>query len=139
MQRDHAAARTANRRPPRIRIHPRFRPIWRKPPQISLGPTVHTSQAKSAVPASAVIRPTAVIWRRGAVEGTAPSYNRRAMLPASFQMPAAIILTVGGLLSCFAGYRVFRFVLAFFGFILGALATSAAMGSDQTAWMIRSE
>ena len=54
------------------------------------------------------------------------------MLPASFQMPAAIILLVGGLLSCFAGYRVFRFVLAFFGFILGALATSAAMGTDQT-------
>jgi Domain of unknown function (DUF4203) len=51
-------------------------------------------------------------------------------------MPAAIILMVGGLLSCFAGYRLFRFVLAFFGFILGALATSAAMGTDQTAWMI---
>ena len=58
------------------------------------------------------------------------------MLPASFQMPAAIILVVGGLLSCFAGYRVFRFVLAFFGFILGALATSSAMGADQTMWMI---
>jgi hypothetical protein len=51
-------------------------------------------------------------------------------------MPAAIILVVGGLLSCFAGYRVFRFVLAFFGFILGALATSSAMGADQTMWMI---
>jgi hypothetical protein len=58
------------------------------------------------------------------------------MLPASFQMPAAIILVAGGLLSCFAGYRVFRFVLAFFGFILGALATSSAMGADQTLWMI---
>ena len=58
------------------------------------------------------------------------------MLPASFQMPAAIILLVGGLLSCFAGYRVFRFVLAFFGFVLGALATSSAMGADQTLWMI---
>ena len=63
----------------------------------------------------------AVIWRRGAVGGTPPSYNRRAMLPASFQMPAAIILMVGGLLSCFAGYRIFRFVLAFFGFVFGAL------------------
>jgi uncharacterized protein DUF4203 len=51
-------------------------------------------------------------------------------------MPAAIILLVGGLLSCFAGYRVFRFVLAFFGFVLGALATSSAMGADQTLWMI---
>ena len=51
-------------------------------------------------------------------------------------MPAAIILLVGGVLSCFAGYRVFRFVLAFFGFVLGALATSSAMGADQTLWMI---
>jgi Domain of unknown function (DUF4203) len=58
------------------------------------------------------------------------------MLPASFQIPAAVILLVGGLLSCFAGYRLFRFVLAFFGFVLGALATSSAMGADQTLWMI---
>ena len=58
------------------------------------------------------------------------------MLPASFQTPAAIILLVGGLLSCFAGYRVFRFVLAFFGFVFGALAASSAMGADQTLWMI---
>jgi hypothetical protein len=58
------------------------------------------------------------------------------MLPASFQTPAAIILVAGGLLSCFAGYRVFRFVLAFFGFVFGALAASSAMGADQTLWMI---
>ncbi len=58
------------------------------------------------------------------------------MLPASFQVPAAVILLAGGLLSCFAGYRVFRTVLAFFGFILGALAASSAMGADQTLWMI---
>ena len=112
---------------------PRFQPICRKPVQISAGPTVHTSQANSAVPATAVSRPTAVIWRRGAVEGTAPSYNRRAMLPASFQMPAAIILLVGGLLSCFAGYRVFRFVLAFFGFVLGALCDQLRDGGGSDA------
>jgi hypothetical protein len=58
------------------------------------------------------------------------------MLPASFQTPAAIILVVGGLLSCFAGYRVFRVVLGFFGFVLGALLTSSIMGTDQTVWMI---
>jgi hypothetical protein len=58
------------------------------------------------------------------------------MLPASFQTPAAVILVAGGLVSCFAGYRVFRFVLAFFGFIFGALAASSAMGADQTLWMI---
>jgi Domain of unknown function (DUF4203) len=58
------------------------------------------------------------------------------MLPASFQTPAAIILVLGGLLSCFAGYRVFRVVLGFFGFVLGALLTSSVMGTDQTVWMI---
>lgn len=58
------------------------------------------------------------------------------MLPASFQTPAAIILIVGGLVSCFAGYRVFRGVLGFFGFVIGALLTSSVMGTDQTLWMI---
>jgi Domain of unknown function (DUF4203) len=58
------------------------------------------------------------------------------MLPASFQTPAAIILVLGGLLSCFAGYRVFRVVLGFFGFVLGALITSSIMGTDQTVWMV---
>jgi Domain of unknown function (DUF4203) len=58
------------------------------------------------------------------------------MLPGSFQMPAAVILLLGGLCSCFAGYRIFRFVLAFFGFVVGVLFVSSAMGSDQTLWMI---
>ena len=58
------------------------------------------------------------------------------MLPASFQAPAAIILVVGGLVSCFAGYRIFRIVLAFFGFVFGVLFASSAMGSDQTMWTI---
>ena len=57
------------------------------------------------------------------------------MLPASFQLPAAIVLLVGGLISCFAGYRVFRVVLGIYGFILGALLTSGAMGTDGI-WMI---
>ena len=58
------------------------------------------------------------------------------MLPASFQVPAAIVLVLGGLLSCFAGYRVFRVVLGIYGFILGALLASSAMGTDHTMWMI---
>jgi hypothetical protein len=60
------------------------------------------------------------------------------MLPASFQIPAAIILLAGGLVSCLAGYRVFRFVLGFFGFILGALLTSSIVGSENTMWMFGS-
>jgi hypothetical protein len=58
------------------------------------------------------------------------------VLPAAFQAPAAIILLIGGALSCFAGYRVFRIVLGIYGFILGALIASSAMGTDQTFWMI---
>ncbi len=58
------------------------------------------------------------------------------MLPASLQAPAAVILLLGGLLSCFAGYRVFRVVLGIYGFILGALVASSAMGTDHTIWMI---
>lgn len=58
------------------------------------------------------------------------------MLPATFQTPAAIILLGGGLLSCFAGYRVFRIVLGIYGFILGALLASSAMGTDNTLYMV---
>jgi hypothetical protein len=58
------------------------------------------------------------------------------MLPVSFQAPAAIVLLVGGLLACFAGYRVFRVVLGIYGFILGALLASSFAGAEQTWVMI---
>jgi hypothetical protein len=52
------------------------------------------------------------------------------MLPASYATPAAVVLTVGGLLACFAGYRLFRLVLGVYGFILGASVTTAMMGTS---------
>ena len=58
------------------------------------------------------------------------------MLPASFAVPTAAILAVGGALSCFAGYRLFRFVLGLYGFILGAFVTSSMMGADATTWSL---
>jgi hypothetical protein len=58
------------------------------------------------------------------------------MLPASFQLPAAIVLLVGGLISCFAGYRVFRIVLGIYGFIIGAFLASNAVGPENSTWMI---
>jgi hypothetical protein len=58
------------------------------------------------------------------------------MLPSAYQVPAAIILLVGGLLACFAGYRLFKVVLGIYGFILGALIASSAMGADQGGWMV---
>lgn len=51
-------------------------------------------------------------------------------------MPAAVVLLLGGLLACFAGYRVFRTVLGIYGFILGALLASSAVAAEQTTWMI---
>ena len=58
------------------------------------------------------------------------------MLPASYQLPAAAILLCGGIISCFFGYRLFRTVLAIFGFILGALAASSLFGISDTGLML---
>jgi hypothetical protein len=59
------------------------------------------------------------------------------MLPVAYQVPAAVLLVAGGLVACFVGYRLFKVVLAIFGFILGALAASSVFGvSDTTAMVI---
>lgn len=58
------------------------------------------------------------------------------MLPASYQMPAAAVLLAGGIVACFFGYRLFRIVLALFGFILGALVTSSVFGMSDTWPMV---
>ena len=58
------------------------------------------------------------------------------MLPNSFQLPVAIGLVVGGALACFAGYRLFRVVLAVYGFIAGAIIASSLMGGQNAAGML---
>ena len=58
------------------------------------------------------------------------------MLPHSYQLPAAILLVLGGALSCFAGYRLFKIVLGIYGFVLGAMLASSAMGATNTTGMI---
>ena len=58
------------------------------------------------------------------------------MLPASYQLPAAAILLGGGIIACFFGYRLFRTVLAIFGFIIGALAVSSVFGTSNTTLML---
>ncbi len=63
-------------------------------------------------------------------------HNAQAMLPVSFQLPAAIVLLAGGLLACFLGYRLFRLVLAIYGFALGALIATSALGLDGTWVMV---
>ena len=58
------------------------------------------------------------------------------MLPATYQLPAAIIVLVGGVVSCFFGYRLFRIVLAFSGFVIGALLASSVFGVSDTWAML---
>jgi Domain of unknown function (DUF4203) len=58
------------------------------------------------------------------------------VLPQSYQLPAAILLVLGGALSCFAGYRLFKIVLGIYGFVLGAMLASSAMGATNTTGMI---
>ncbi|HEY7290194.1 MAG TPA: DUF4203 domain-containing protein [Vicinamibacterales bacterium] len=58
------------------------------------------------------------------------------MLPHSYELPAAVLLVLGGTLSCFAGYRLFKITLAIYGFILGAMLASSSMGISNTAGMV---
>jgi len=58
------------------------------------------------------------------------------MLPATLQIPAAVILLAGGLVSCFAGYRLFRVVLSIYGFILGALLATSIAGAGSTGTLL---
>jgi hypothetical protein len=58
------------------------------------------------------------------------------MLPHSYELPAALLLVLGGALSCFAGYRLFKLTLAIYGFIFGAMIASSAMGASNTTGMI---
>jgi hypothetical protein len=50
------------------------------------------------------------------------------VLPATLELPAAIVLLLGGAIACFMGYRFFRVVLAIYGFIFGAMLASSVMG-----------
>jgi hypothetical protein len=58
------------------------------------------------------------------------------MLPHSYAFPAALLLVLGGALSCFAGYRFFRAVLAINGFIAGAALASSTMAASNTFGMV---
>ena len=58
------------------------------------------------------------------------------MLPAPYQLPAAIVLLLGGTVACFFGYRMFRLVLAIFGFIFGVFAASSLVAPSDTTSML---
>lgn len=58
------------------------------------------------------------------------------MLPHAYGLSAALLLVLGGALSCVAGYRLFKIVLGIYGFILGAAAASSMMGASHATAMI---
>jgi hypothetical protein len=58
------------------------------------------------------------------------------MLPPSYALPFAILLVLGGALSCFAGYRLLKIVLALYGFLLGAMMASSIMGVSNGVGMV---
>ncbi|MEW5983083.1 MAG: DUF4203 domain-containing protein [Acidobacteriota bacterium] len=57
------------------------------------------------------------------------------MLPLSLQVPASLVFLAGGAVACFAGYRLFRFVLGMYGFFLGALVASSMVGTE-AGWSV---
>ncbi|HUK34407.1 MAG TPA: DUF4203 domain-containing protein [Vicinamibacterales bacterium] len=57
-------------------------------------------------------------------------------MPANFEFPAAVVLLLGGTIACFAGYRLFRVVLAIYGFIFGAMLASSVMGISNHLGML---
>jgi len=58
------------------------------------------------------------------------------MLPNGVEVPAGVVLLASGVLACFAGYRLFKFVVGAYGFILGAAIMSSTMGVSSTTGMI---
>src|SRR5206468_8579103 len=58
------------------------------------------------------------------------------MLPISYERLAAIVLVLGGGLACFAGYRLFRVVLAIYGLILGAMLASSMVAASNAAGLV---
>jgi hypothetical protein len=54
------------------------------------------------------------------------------VLPTAYQIPAAIVLLIGGTVACFFGYRLFRLVLGIYGFVFGALLATSIVGPAET-------
>jgi hypothetical protein len=58
------------------------------------------------------------------------------LLPRVLEMPIALLLFLSGILACLAGYRVFKVVMAIYGFVLGAAIANTALGITNTVGMI---
>ena len=51
-------------------------------------------------------------------------------------MPAALLLFISGLIACFAGYRLFKVVLAIYGFVVGAAVANSTMGATSATAVV---
>jgi hypothetical protein len=58
------------------------------------------------------------------------------MIPAPYQSVPAVVFLIGGIIACFFGYRLFRTVLAIFGFIFGGLMASSVFGISDTSMIL---
>src|SRR5919108_2756923 len=58
------------------------------------------------------------------------------MLPLPYGLLADGVLVLGGALACVAGHRLFRTVLAIYGFFLGAMLASSMVAESATAGMV---
>ena len=57
------------------------------------------------------------------------------MIPAAYTTVGASLFLLGGLLTCFAGFRLFRIVLGIYGFFLGAMVGSG-MTDPGSTWSV---
>ena len=57
------------------------------------------------------------------------------MIPAAYTTLGASLFLLGGLLTCFAGFRLFRIVLGIYGFFLGAMVASGMTDPGNT-WSV---
>lgn len=57
------------------------------------------------------------------------------MIPAAYTTVGASLFLLGGLLTCFAGFRLFRVVLGIYGFFLGAMIGSGMTDPGNT-WSV---
>ena len=60
--------------------------------------------------------------------GTFTTGWQRVTFPHAYETPVAVLLFVSGVLTCFAGYHLFKSLLAIYGFVLGAAIAVATMG-----------
>ena len=58
------------------------------------------------------------------------------MLPNIYEPAAALLLFISGVLACLLGYRLFKFVVAVYGFLLGAAIASSTLGVTNTTGMV---